>query len=245
VPVSEGQAPSKLVVLDLKKGSGTTVAEGADMSVRYFRFGYADRQILEDHWRGRPETFTVGSGQVIFAWERGLLGMKAGGRRELILPAKMASTKAPEVYVVDAISVSHPKPSPQAGRIEIVTPTGAKPSIVAPGPPPRDFVVRTLKHGSGGRVRRGDRIGARFMDFNYRSKRVQDFWGDRETEPVPYHFILGQGRVRKGWEIAIPGQRLGTRLELLLPSRLAYGDGPRRYVVELIERETPTADGEG
>ena len=94
-------------------------------------------------------------------------------------------------------------------------------------------------------MRRGERLGARFIDVNYKTKRVQDFWGDGQSESAPYAFMLGQGEVRKGWEIALPGRRLGTRLELLLPSRLAYGEGPMRYVVELTEREKPTPDREG
>lgn len=138
------------------------------------------------------------------------------------------------------------EPSAHPETVERVEPTGAKPSTaIPPGPAPKKLVVRVLKKGSGSRVRRGDRIGARFVDVNYKTKRVQDFWGDEPSGPAPYGFVLGQGEVRKGWEIALPGKRLGTRLELLLPSRLAYGDGPMRYVVELIERERVIPDREG
>ncbi len=246
VPIPDGQAPSRLVVVDLKKGSGTAAEKGAEMSLRYFRFSYGDHRISEDRWKGSPTSFTLGSGQVVPAWEKGLLGMKAGGRRELILPSKMTFAKTPEIYVVDAISVTHPKRSAHAELLETVAPTGAKPRIaVPPGPPPKKLVVRELKKGTGGRVRRGERLGARFIDVNYKTKRVQDFWGDGQSESAPYAFMLGQGEVRKGWEIALPGRRLGTRLELLLPSRLAYGEGPMRYVVELTEREKPTPDREG
>jgi peptidylprolyl isomerase len=128
--------------------------------------------------------------------------------------------------------------------IERVTPTGAKPRIAASlGPPPKKLVVRKLKKGSGRRVRRGEQLGARFIDINYRTKRVQDFWEGGQGGAAPYLFALGEGEVRKGWEIALPGQRLGTRLELLLPSRLAYGEGSMRYVVELIELiAKPTPD---
>lgn len=141
-------------------------------------------------------------------------------------------------------------PQKRPGRavaVEKIAPTGAKPRIaVPPGPPPKKLVVRKLKQGSGRRVRRGDHLGARFIDINYKTKRIQDFWGDWQGDgPAPYGFVLGVGRVRKGWEIALPGQRLGTRLELLLPSRLAYGEGPMRYVVEILEREKPKPDREG
>jgi peptidylprolyl isomerase len=136
--------------------------------------------------------------------------------------------------------------SAKAADVEKVAATGGKPHIAAlPGPLPKKLVVRKLKQGSGSRVRRGDRLGARFIAFNYKTKRVQDFWEGGQGGSAPYLFALGQGRVRKGWEIVLPGQRLGTRLELLLPSRLAYGDGPMRYVVELLEREKPQPDRQG
>ena len=40
--------------------------------------------------RGQPLDFTVGIGQVIEGWDKGLLGMKVGGRRRLEIPSDMA-----------------------------------------------------------------------------------------------------------------------------------------------------------
>jgi FKBP-type peptidyl-prolyl cis-trans isomerase len=40
--------------------------------------------------RGEPFSFTLGTGGVIPGWEEGLLGMKAGGVRQLIIPPDLA-----------------------------------------------------------------------------------------------------------------------------------------------------------
>lgn len=240
VPVPEGPPPSKLVAVDLKKGSGPHARDGDTLSVRYFSLSYKGHHVYEDNWREPTAPFVLGEGQRVEAWEDGLPGIQAGGRRELVVPGGTGSEEtAPEIYVVEAISVTRPKQPVKAVHVDRVAPTGAKPAIARGlGQPPKKLVVRVLKQGSGPRVYRGYRIGARFIDINYKTRTVQDFWGGRQTSiPAPYVFVLGQGEVRPGWEMVIPGKRLGTRLELLLPSRLAYGKGPMRYVVELIERE--------
>jgi peptidylprolyl isomerase len=237
VSLPAGKPPSKLGVVDLEEGRGAIAKPGSQMSVRYFRIGYRHHEILEDHWSETPTSFMLGAGGVDPAWEEGLAGMRRGGRRELILPATMTFAKEPEIYVIEAISVGPPKPIPHFEPTESVAPTGSKPVLASSAArAPTRLGVRILKEGSGGRVHRGELLGVRFMDINFRTKQIQDFW-QRKGESPPYHFVLGQGRVREGWEIALPGKKLGTRVELLLPSRLAYGDGARRYVIELIDRE--------
>lgn len=250
MPIPVGPPPSKLVVVDLEKGSGLPAKDGDELSVRYFNLAYKGHRIYEDNWRRPYGPFVLGEGQLVEAWEEGLPGIKKGGRRELVVPAGRTTLEnKPEIYVVEALSVVRPRQSASAGpvgSVDRVRPTGAKPRIRADlGKPPAKLVVRELKKGTGSQVRRGDQIGARFIDFNYTTKRVQDFWGHEPGVPAPYRFALGEGEVRPGWETVLPGKRLGARLELLLPSRLAYGDGPMRYVVELIEREKPTSDRRG
>jgi peptidylprolyl isomerase len=248
VPIPVGPPPKKLVVVDLQKGSGRPAEDGDQLRVRYFNLAYRGHQIYEDNWSNAYGPVELGAGQLVEAWEEGLPGIKAGTRRVLVVPGGRETLgNEPEIYVVEAISVipqKHRASLTAPGDIEKVPATGAKPQIaVGTGSPPRRFVARTLKRGSGSRVRRGDRLGARFMSFKYRTKEVQDFWGSGQA--VPYHFVLGEGRLRKGWEITLPGQRLGTRLELLLPSNFAYGDGAMRYIVEILEREKRTPDREG
>jgi peptidylprolyl isomerase len=115
--------------------------------------------------------------------------------------------------------------------------TGPKPTLHYPPHPPRHVVTRVLKEGSGPVVKPGDQLAARYVGGNAKTKFVQDFW----SEENPYRFRLGGNQLGKAWVIGLSGMRLGGRRELIVPSRLAYGDGMMVYVIEplVLEKRAP------
>ncbi len=111
-----GSAPSKLVVKDLIKGTGSEAKAGESVTVNYVGVLFHGGKEFDASWkRSEPFTFTLGQGQVIKGWDQGVAGMKVGGRRELIIPAELAYGKngspptippnAPLVFVVDLLGV--------------------------------------------------------------------------------------------------------------------------------------------
>jgi len=237
VPVPTGPPPSKLVVIDLKKGNGPAAGRGDELSVRYFRLAYRGHRIYEDSWGEPPPPFVLGKGQRAEGWEDGLLGISAGGRRELIEPGGQVTLGDADIYVVEALSVEQGKgpAPPRASTATIkVKGRGPKPKLHYPPEPPKHVVVRVLREGSGPRLRSGDALAARYVGGNPKSGFVQDFW----SEGAPYRFQLGENNLGKAWEIGLGGMRLGGRRELIVPSRLAYGEGMMVYVIEPLEMET-------
>jgi len=95
-------------------------------------------------------------------------------------------------------------------------------------------VTRVLKEGSGSVIKPGDQLAVRYVGGNAATKFVQDFW----SEENPYKFELGGNALGKAWVVGLSGMRLGGRRELVVPSRLAYGNGMMVYVIEplVIER---------
>lgn len=106
VEVPSAAPPKELVIEDLKSGSGTAVKPGDEITVDYVGVNYKTGQEFEATWdRGEPTTFQLGVGEVIQGWERGMKGMKVGGRRELIIPSKLAFERGAVIYVVDLLEV--------------------------------------------------------------------------------------------------------------------------------------------
>ena len=83
--------PSGLYIRELQNGTGDPTVAGDVMVVHYS--GWVNDGTLFDSSRnpGRdPFTVRVGAGSVIAGWEEGLLGMRVGGVRQLVIPPQLA-----------------------------------------------------------------------------------------------------------------------------------------------------------
>ena len=91
VTVPDGAPPSKLEVRDIEEGSGPEAVKGDEVTVQYVGVNYKNGKEFDSSWsRAEPFTFQLGAGMVIPGWDRGVEGMKVGGRRELIIPPELA-----------------------------------------------------------------------------------------------------------------------------------------------------------
>ena len=83
------QAP-KLLIDDLTVGTGTEAVAGKHVVVNYTGT-LTDGTVFDSSYtRGEPFPFDLGAGQVIAGWDQGLVGMKVGGKRKLVIPADLA-----------------------------------------------------------------------------------------------------------------------------------------------------------
>jgi peptidylprolyl isomerase len=91
VTVPSGPPPKKLELKEIEKGSGAEAKAGEEVTVQYVGVGYESKEEFDSSWsRNEPFSFTLGAGQVIPGWDKGVAGMKVGGRRELIIPSNLA-----------------------------------------------------------------------------------------------------------------------------------------------------------
>jgi peptidylprolyl isomerase len=106
----------KLETEDIKKGTGATAKKGDAISVNYVGVGQKTKKEFDNSYdRGEPFDFALGGGEVIPGWDEGIVGMKVGGRRKLIIPGDKAygptgrppSIKPNEtlVFIVDLVEI--------------------------------------------------------------------------------------------------------------------------------------------
>ena len=86
----------KLVVIDNKVGAGTEAAVGKTVDVHYTGWiyspvapNYKGKKFDSSLDRGSRFSFPLGAGRVIKGWDQGVVGMKVGGQRTLIIPSDM------------------------------------------------------------------------------------------------------------------------------------------------------------
>jgi peptidylprolyl isomerase len=115
VVVPKGAPPTQLESADLIVGTGPTAEAGDSVTVQYVLATYSAGKVIQSSWTSQPFQFTLGQGQVIKGWDMGVVGMQAGGRRELIIPPSLGyGNQSPDtgiapndtlVFMVDLLKI--------------------------------------------------------------------------------------------------------------------------------------------
>jgi peptidylprolyl isomerase len=117
VTIPDAPPPDDLLIEDLVVGDGEEAHPGQRVSVHYVGVAWSTGSQFDASWdRGEEFPFGLGGGQVIEGWDRGVAGMRVGGRRRLTIPPHLGYgsggagnvIKGGEtlVFVVDLLAVS-------------------------------------------------------------------------------------------------------------------------------------------
>jgi peptidylprolyl isomerase len=80
---------SGLEIIDTVVGDGVQPQRGDHVTVHYSGFLDNGSKFDSSHDHGSPFTFQIGVGQVIRGWDEGVMSMKVGGKRRLLIPAEL------------------------------------------------------------------------------------------------------------------------------------------------------------
>ncbi|KJK05599.1 MULTISPECIES: FKBP-type peptidyl-prolyl cis-trans isomerase [Pseudomonas] len=81
---------SELQIIDIQVGEGKEVVKGALITTQYTGWLENGTKFDASYDRGKPFQCVIGTGRVIKGWDQGLMGMKVGGKRKLIVPSHLA-----------------------------------------------------------------------------------------------------------------------------------------------------------
>ncbi len=106
---------SSLDATDLQVGTGATATKGSCLQMKYYGTLASDGTMFDQNYT-KPTLlqFQLGAGQVIPGWDQGLVGMKVGGTRRVVIPASLAygaqgsgsvPANAALVFVVKLVSI--------------------------------------------------------------------------------------------------------------------------------------------
>jgi FKBP-type peptidyl-prolyl cis-trans isomerase len=244
--------PDRYLTVDLM---GATVSDGT-----VFNSTYEDDQ---------PLTLRLGQGQLIVGLETGLNGLAVGGRRQIIVPAAEAYGETGDEglgigpdedleFVVDLLAISE---SPQFCNPVTSIPEGSiegKPTEVAvPSEPPTEVVTTVLTPGDGPEATASSYVEVHYLGVSCATGTQFDSSWDR-GEPINVALSDAEPtavalQVIEGWTEGMVGQAEGSRIQIDIPSDLAYGpagqapsilpNDPLTFIVDILRvSDEPPAD---
>jgi FKBP-type peptidyl-prolyl cis-trans isomerase len=242
VTIPNIKPPGTLTVTDLIQGHGARVAHG-DLAIvnliGYSWSGAKHKQVISSFSSGQPQGLTIG--QTIPGLDKSLAGSKVGSRLLLSIPPKDGFGSAGNqqlgvtgsdtlVFVVDVLggysktAAAHGQPQPASDpKLPSVgtSAAGTAPPVTIPkAAPPGTLQAKTLIQGTGPLVAKGKLLVAHYEGLIWRNSKVFDSSWQRGA---PTAFPIGTGKVIPGWDKSLVGQRIGSRVLLVIPPKDGYG----------------------
>jgi FKBP-type peptidyl-prolyl cis-trans isomerase len=216
--------PTKLVITDLIEGTGDAAKVGDTVEVNYVGVRSADGKEFDNSYdRGQTFPVTLGQNSVIAGWEQGLIGIKAGGRRQLDIPADLAYGDSPQgdvikpgdalTFVIDAVSITPGVDVPTADPADKPKVT-VKPSTGATATSFTDLVV-----GDGDTAAAGDTAYLQIIAYRGdTAAEIQSTWEQGTAAQVTLDDQTVTGLVT-----GVTGLKVGGRRQIIVPPDEAFG----------------------
>ncbi|MET8245268.1 FKBP-type peptidyl-prolyl cis-trans isomerase [Streptomyces sp. NPDC005202] len=239
--------PSKdLAVKTVIAGSGRTVAENDFVQAHYLGQIWDTGKVFDNSYdRKTPLLIQLSQGSIIDGWRYGLAGRKVGSRVELAVPPTwgygtqgnaQAGIKGTDtlVFVIDLQNTFNAKSSAQGKAVaqsdadlpKVGTNTDGKaPSIEIPKKTaPKKLVSTYVLEGDGDEVKADQTILCQFKGVVWDSGKT--FESTYDQGRLSQFSVQQMQRILKGLAQGLTGKKVGSRILIVVPPELGYGDNP-------------------
>ncbi len=219
---------------DIKVGTGTEAKNGDLIEIHFKGWIVKDSSNIFSDWSvdstkkadmiadsyamNQPMKFVLGTESFIKGSEEGIVGMKVGGQRAIVIPSSLA-------YGPEGMGPIPPNSSIKV-YVELVS---SKEAVVAKMWDVDSTLFKTtasglkyaiIKEGEGELVGKEKQVTVHYSGFLLDGTKF-DSSVERDE---PFTFVAGVGQVIPGWDEGVQLMKKGSKARFIVPSNLAYGD---------------------
>ncbi|MGW3077718.1 MULTISPECIES: FKBP-type peptidyl-prolyl cis-trans isomerase [unclassified Kitasatospora] len=231
------------VVKVLTEGTGAKVEKNSWTSVDYTAKDWNTGKDIPSSYdaNGKPQIFQAGTDSLIPALDQAVIGKKAGSRLLVVAPPAAAfgaqgkadmsiGPKDDLIFVIDVRNANAPDSvvsgtvTPPPADFPQVKDNGKKPAEITPvagAKDPTELKSHVLIKGTGPAVEKGEKVVVQYTGALFKDGKVFD---SSLSKGQAFTFPVGGGQVIQGWDQGLEGQTVGSRVELVIPASLGYGD---------------------
>ena len=215
--------PTELVVTDIEVGTGHEAVAGDTVIVDYVGVRTADGSMFDTSYDAEPFPVLLGQGRVIPGWDQGLLGIQAGGIRQLDIPADLAYGDSPPpgsdiIRAGDALSflvaaravVEPPDPADAPLDFEVEPSTGAS-----------EVTVTDVVEGDGEPLELGQTA---IVNMLLRRGDNTELLFDTWAQGQPFQIPMEEGVSLAGLLDGLVGMKVGGQRVIVIPPEEGFGE---------------------
>lgn len=243
VTFPKGGPKSSFAEQTVISGHGTSVGDGDLVIADYagYVWNSSGNKLIGTSFMGdSPSAFPTWS--LVPGLRKALLGRQVGSRVVALVPPAdgYGSQGSPQLqigggdsllYVLDVVAAlpktaaaggkSEPLDDPTLPQVGTAQPGQAPPVAIPHSAPPKDLQVRVLIKGSGPQVKSGQTLAVQYTGYLWRTG--QSFDSSYAAGHV-FSTVIGVKQVVQGWDDGLIGQSVGSRVLLVVPPKMGYGD---------------------
>lgn len=200
-----------LQITDTQVGKGPIAEEGDVVTVIY-KGTLNDGTVFDESTPSKPPiAFKIGSGEVIPGWDKGLRGMRVGGKRTLVIPPDMGYGDQANGVIPASSTLNF---TTELLRIDKKDSKGK-------------IETKVLKPGKGTAAKEGDTV-----TVHYVGSFLNGFvFADSHKEPKPAVFTLIKTKLIAGFFQSVIGMKPGEKKVVTVGYQMAYGEEGRPPVI--------------